>query len=93
MSRVRVKVASGVIKAYMNACGFEGWTSFWNTIYVLEGYQNDVSLLRHEMKHIEQIDRDGKFLFSVKYLWWLLRYGYYENPYEVEARQAETFIN
>ncbi len=93
MSNAKVKVASGLIKGYMKACGFKGWTSFWNTVYVLEGYQDNTRLLRHEMKHIEQIKRDGKVLFSVRYLWWFLRYGYYENPYEVEARQAETFIN
>lgn len=28
-------------------------------------------LLRHERCHLEQIERDGRLLFSVKYLWWL----------------------
>ena len=47
-------------------------------------------LLRHERCHLEQIERDGRLLFSIKYLWWLFRYGYYMNPYEIEARAAES---
>ena len=39
--------------------------------------------------HLEQIERDGRVVFAVKYLWWLCRYGYWNNPYEVEARAAE----
>lgn len=85
----QVKPATGPILWYLNKCGFKGWTSFWNTIYVLPGYEKDEPLLRHERKHLEQIDREGKLKFSVKYLYWLLKYGYWQNPYEVEARQAE----
>ena len=39
---------------------------------------------------MEQIERDGRLLFSIKYLWWLRRYGYWNNPYEVEASSAES---
>lgn len=46
-------------------------------------------LFKHENTHIEQVKRDGKFKFLIKYIWYLLRYGYKNNPYEVEARQAE----
>lgn len=28
-------------------------------------------------------------LFAVRYLWWLARHGYWNNPYEIEARAAE----
>lgn len=69
--------------------GFASWTSFWGAIYVLPGREADERLLRHERQHLEQIERDGRILFSVKYLWWLARYGYWNNTYEVEARAAE----
>lgn len=36
--------------------------------------------------------REGRLLFSIKYLWWMCRYGYWNNPYEVEARRAESEI-
>ena len=86
---MQIKTAKGPIKWFMEACGFAGWTSFWDTIYVLPGYETNERLLRHEMKHLEQIERDGILKFSVKYLWWLARYGYLNNPYEIEARKAE----
>jgi hypothetical protein len=25
----------------------------------------------------------------IKYVWWSVRYGYFNNPYEIEAREAE----
>ena len=85
-----IRTAAGLIAWYMRACGFAGWASFWNTIYVLPGYENDQSLLRHERKHLEQIERDGRLLFAIKYSWWAIRHGYWNNPYEVEARAAES---
>ena len=85
-----VRTATGLIAAYMKLCGFKGWASFWRTIYVLPGHEHDQRLLRHERKHLEQIERDGRVVFAVKYLWWLCRYGYYMNPYEIEARAAES---
>ena len=85
---MKIGTATGLIAACVRLCGFRGWTSFWHTIYVLPGY--DQRLLRHERCHLEQIERDGRILFSVKYLWWTLRHGYFMNPYEIEARAAES---
>ncbi len=84
-----IRTATGPIAWAMRKADFRGWTSFWNTIYVLPGHENNERLLRHERCHLEQIERDGRILFSIKYLWWLARYGYWLNPYEVEARAAE----
>ena len=85
-----IRTATDLTASYMRLCGFRGWTSFWGVIYVLPGFEHDERLLRHERKHLEQIERDGRALFSIKYLWWLCRYGYYMNPYEIEARAAES---
>ena len=81
--------ASGPILLYMNLCGFKGWTSFWGSIYFAPGYETHQGLIRHERKHLEQMQRDGKLVYLIKYIYWLLRYGYKMNPYEVEARAAE----
>ena len=85
-----VRTATGIIAWYMKLCGFAGWSSFWRTIYVLPGFEHDQRLLRHERCHLDQIERDGRLLFSIKYSWWTIRYGYLNNPYEVEARAAES---
>jgi hypothetical protein len=84
-----VKTAKGLLAWYMRRCGFLGWTSFWGAIYVLPGSERDDRLLRHEREHLRQIERDGRLLFALRYSWWTLRHGYWNNPYEVEARVAE----
>lgn len=86
---MRVRTATGLIALYMRACKFDGWASFWRVIYVLPGFENDQRLLRHESCHLEQIERDGRVWFALKYSWWTIRHGYWNNPYEVEARAAE----
>lgn len=45
---------------------------------------------RHEMQHVYQVMRDGWWVFYAKYLWYLWKRGYLDNPYEIEARKAET---
>jgi len=44
--------------------------------------------LRHERCHVAQWERLG-WRFLPLYLWYTLRYGYRQNPLEVEARAAE----
>ncbi len=51
----------------------------------------DEKWVKHEMKHVEQFRRYGYFRFIFKYTIETLRKGYYNNKYEVEARQAERF--
>lgn len=85
---MKEKHASGLIRMYMRACGFRGWTSLWNTIYYTELDPPDW-LKRHERKHLEQMERDGKVKYMLKYIYFLIRYGYKDNPYECEARLAE----
>lgn len=53
-------------------------------------YPPNNRLIRHENTHFEQIKRDGTVKFCFKYLWYLLRYGYENNPYELEAKKAEN---
>jgi hypothetical protein len=36
-----------------------------------------------------QWKRHGLFRFALLYLWFHFRYGYRENPFEVEARSCE----
>ena len=52
-------------------------------------FLNDERWLKHELCHIKQFAAHGYFLFVVKYLWESLRKGYYNNRFEVEARNAE----
>ncbi|MBC7618008.1 MAG: hypothetical protein H7293_03275 [Candidatus Saccharibacteria bacterium] len=89
---MKIKTATGPIALYMRAFGFKGWASFWDTIYLAPGYETNAGLIRHESKHIEQIARDGRLRFSVQYLWWNCTRGYWNNPYENEAREAQYSV-
>lgn len=56
---------------------------YYNTI------QEHFNVYKHEMKHFEQIEKNGVLKFCIKYLYYLIRYGYKNNPFEKEAYNAE----
>ena len=87
---IKHRIAKGIIRQYMLYNKFDGWTSFWNTIYYIDdNAKSNSRLIKHELKHIEQIQREGRLKFLIKYSLYHLKYGYWLNPYEVEARRAE----
>jgi len=74
----------------LDRAGFDGITLPWRTIYLRPAYIDDHQLRAHELAHIRQIDRDGAWLWSVKIVYYVLRYGYTSSPYEIEARAEEA---
>lgn len=46
--------------------------------------------VKHERCHIDQFKKYGFFSFIFKYIWESIRKGYFNNKYEVEARNAEN---
>jgi hypothetical protein len=63
------------------------------TIYVygvsIPNFVADKKWLLHELKHVQQYQEQGTIIFLLKYIYYTMRYGYYDNPYEKEARNAE----
>ena len=63
------------------------------TIYLYnickEDFLVDERLVKHELCHVRQYHQHGYFGFLIKYLWESYRKGYYNNKFEVEAREAE----
>lgn len=57
----------------------------WGVAYVLKEYDSEV-LREHERVHLDQVKRYGAIGFTVRYLWWLAKYGYWWHPMEIEAR-------
>ncbi len=45
--------------------------------------------LLHELCHVRQYQQHGFFGFIAKYIWESIKNGYYNNKFEVEARNAE----
>lgn len=52
-------------------------------------YMNDQALVRHELRHLEQAREMGTLRFYATYLWYAVRYGYRNNPLELDACRAE----
>jgi hypothetical protein len=53
-------------------------------------FLKDERWLKHELAHIEQYQKHGHIKFLALYIWYSIKYGYYNNPFEVEARKKET---
>lgn len=52
-------------------------------------FLKDQDWVCHELKHVEQFRRYGLITFTFRYVVESVRRGYYNNRWEVEARQAE----
>ncbi len=86
---VDVKEAKYLSKLTLKVFKADGVASFWDAVYILPNHFADESLIQHELQHIHQMHETGKLKFAFKYAWYLLRYGYTKNPYEIDARKAE----
>jgi hypothetical protein len=85
----KFRVAWGPIRWFLLTSRSVGIAMPWGRVYMLEPWHQDRLTRVHEFVHLRQIQRDGAVLFSCRYLWWLVRYGYWRNPYEVEAYRIE----
>lgn len=67
--------------------------TFGSTIHLYnvskEKFLHNRSWVCHELKHVEQYKRMGFWKFLWKYLAYSAKYGYHNNPLEIEAREAE----
>ncbi len=82
--------AYGLWRWFLKGAGYRAITMPWRSIYVLREYIEVEELRRHELVHIEQIERDGAVKFSILFLLYLVRYGYRSNPYEQEAYRRQS---
>jgi hypothetical protein len=53
-------------------------------------FLNDTRWLKHELVHLRQFKQHGVLKFLIMYTWESIRKGYYNNKYEVEAREGEV---
>lgn len=57
-----------------------------------QGFLSDQRWVKHEMAHVAQFRRYGFWKFIYLYLAESVKKGYYQNKYEVEAREAESQV-
>ena len=66
--------------------GYVGF-AFYPFIFVVDKHSDE--LIRHEKVHIQQ-QLDGWIIgFYIKYVYYHFRYGYENNPYEIEAYEKQ----
>jgi hypothetical protein len=85
-----IRTAVGFIRWYLKRTGFAGITLPPWGVYILAERLTDERLVRHEQVHWEQYKRMGALKFYAVYIGYSLRYGYRNNPMEIEARAGET---
>ena len=83
-----IKPAGFFWRAILDALGFAAIYTPWG-IYIQPKWINNKGLRRHEITHWLQRQRDGFFAYWFFTFWYLIRYGYDNSPYEVEARRAQ----
>lgn len=90
MKDTEISVAKGPVLWWLNKTGYRGITLPPFGIFITQDRINDERLRRHEQAHWRQAQELGVVKFYAKYLWFNMRYGYRNNPMEIEARQAEN---
>jgi hypothetical protein len=84
---IRLRVASGFWLWLLNRLGCDGLSLPVFGIRIRPECMGDAELIRHEITHCVQMERLGAVRFSVRYLWEFWRYGYWNMPLEIEARE------
>jgi len=77
------------IRWFLRAFGYGGITLPPWGIYILVERLGEDALMRHEQAHWAQAQRIGVVRWYLTYAWYTIRFGYRNNPLEVEAREAE----
>ena len=86
---MKIKQARGPVRWFLSAFGYRGITLPPFGIYILPGHTTYPPLIRHEQVHWQQYEQRGAIRFYVGYLLLLVRHGYRNHPWEIEARSAE----
>jgi hypothetical protein len=89
MNKPKFFEAKGPVKWWLKFAGYKAITLPPFGIFITWDRFNSPSLRRHEMVHWKQAQEFGIVMFYAKYLFFQVRYGYWNNPMEVEARKAE----
>ena len=90
MLKVNFVEVNGWKLRLLEKMGFLGFTFFNGTVWLRPNMDAETKhrVMVHEAQHIFQIKRDGKIWFAIKYLYYAFKYGYRNNPYEIDARKT-----
>lgn len=91
---IRFKTASTLAYLAARAMGASSCALvLGNTIHLygagIDELKANTAWWQHELVHVAQYQRYGFFPFLIRYCWYSVRFGYKNNPLEIEARAAE----
>jgi len=84
-----IYLARGLLRWFLERSRFDGIAIPPFGVWIEPMHFNDAGLIRHELRHLEQAREMGVFRWYATYVWYTLRYGYRNNPLEVDARAAQ----
>lgn len=84
-----IKIASACTNRLMTWAGIAGVYTPRGNIILRRDHASDAGMIAHEQTHHQQRHRDGYIKFWWRIVFYLLRYGYHQSPYEIEARSAQ----
>lgn len=83
----QARVAAGVLKTKRVAVVIGNAIYLWGVTE--DDFMRNKKWLRHELMHVHQFKKYGRFRFVLMYLWESILHGYYNNKFEKQARDAE----
>jgi hypothetical protein len=97
IKRIHIKENSWLAKIAAYKLGVDGVALTIGTTIHLHNASRQLFLgnepwVRHELKHVEQFSKHGFIKFIAMYLVESVRKGYYNNRFEIEAREAEAVV-
>jgi len=81
------RMAPGWMRLLLKPFGFGAITLPPWGVFFVKPWHEESNLWKHEAVHWAQYERMGAVRFYATYLWYQIRYGYRNNPMEIEARQ------
>jgi hypothetical protein len=84
-----IRPATGLVRWFLRKFGYGGITLPPVAVFIIEERLSDERLIKHEEVHWRQAKQMGTMKFYFLYLYYSIRYGYWNHPMEVEARAAE----
>ena len=81
--------ARGLLRWLLERSRFDGIAIPPFGVWIEPKHLDSAGLIRRELRHLEQAREMGVLKWYVTYIWFTLRYGYRDNPLEVDARAAQ----
>jgi hypothetical protein len=88
LATIEPKPAKHVIRWFLRTFGYGGITLPPLGVYILAERLGEERLVRHEQRHWVQAQEMGVLRWYAVYAWYSVRYGYRNNPLEIDARSA-----